>query len=323
MLKDPSGLTLALLIASLPATTLLADRVTLSSGGSLEGEVVGETPRALILKSAQGVLEIPRNQIAKIERSASYAPSAWMLPTPDPPEDLQAQAPPPPSADGSAPRPPPSPGKTDPEARLNATLACFERFESSPAAEKAANDLISLGKPLLPAILKRLKSLTPPQQKWLIDVLRLIGDPAAVEPLIGLMRSPSAEVRTASAQALASLKDPRAEDALIALLKDPDPAARRQACASLQALGRPEAIPPLIALLSDPVLPVRASARDALVALTGESLPVDPAAWTAWLAQHPPEEGPGEDSAGLKRGPGAEQAPEQEEEEDDEEGGGP
>ena len=71
-------------------------------------------------------------------------------------------------------------------------------------------------------------------------------------------------------------------DVLSSGLSELDPAARRVACLSLARLGSRRAVPALIECLFDPEEELRATAWQALRALTGEDLPPEPQVWEAY-----------------------------------------
>ena len=82
-------------------------------------------------------------------------------------------------------------------------------------------------------------------------------------------------------------RDVLARDVLV-VLESPRPELRSLACSTLATLDEPLAVPALLDLLDDEDPGCIQAAREALVALTGESLPPDRDAWVAVLvADHP------------------------------------
>jgi len=82
-------------------------------------------------------------------------------------------------------------------------------------------------------------------------------------------------------------RDVLARDVLV-VLGSPRPELRSLACSTLATLDEPLAVPALLDLLDDEDPDCIRAAREALVALTGESLPPDRDAWVAVLvADHP------------------------------------
>ncbi len=245
-----------------------ADRIVLTSGGSLEGEVVRETPEAVLLKSAHGTLEIRRDQIASVERKGYVPPPRGTEPEAEPSPPIK----PPPPAE--------SPDRAALESALNSALPSFDRFESSRDAEDAAARLVALGKDLVPVILERLPTLEPPRQMWLVQALEQLADPRASDTLLALLASPKGEVRGAAIHALGVLQEKAAVQPLIRLLgSEGDWTVKREACRALLALKAREAIPALVERLADVSRFVRAEALEALQGLTGERRSGDPAVW--------------------------------------------
>lgn len=282
----PARLGAALVLAFLVTFPAAADRITLKTGGVLEGEILGETAEAVTLKASYGTVEIARDRIAAIARRR-YAPPP-RRPEASPGSSQGVFAPPPVGMPPATPAAPRSEEKqADLEARLNTALAAFTAFEHSREAEIAADGLVAQGKDMVPLLIQKAPALEPVQQKWLIDVLRLIADPRAADMLLGMVNSPKGEVQSAAAKALAALKEPRAVKPLIHLLDGGDWTVRRDACTALEQLGDKAAVPALIARLSDVNLFVRGRAHDALKGITEEDFPSDPEPWREWLAAHP------------------------------------
>jgi HEAT repeat protein len=104
-----------------------------------------------------------------------------------------------------------------------------------------------------------------------IEQLRATGQPA-VRPLIGALKDPDKDVRSAAAEALGSLKSVQAVRFLIhVLLNDPATGARIASARSLGAIGDAYAIPYLAGVFSDPELEVRAAAAYALGHIGGRA----------------------------------------------------
>lgn len=113
--------------------------------------------------------------------------------------------------------------------------------------------------------------------------LGLLGDPAAVEPLIEALGSPRSAVRRAAAEALWRMPDRRAVAPLVGLLDDPDDGVRDTAAAALGAVGDPSVVDPLLAALARDV---RGAAR--ALGQLGDPRAVEPLvtalAATRWVA---------------------------------------
>ncbi|MCC7210816.1 MAG: hypothetical protein E3K40_09250 [Candidatus Brocadia sp.] len=98
----------------------------------------------------------------------------------------------------------------------------------------------------------------------IIEALGQIGDPRAVDPLLGFLTHKEPQVRECTAAALGKLRDGRAVNALIAALNDEQERVRWYAADSLGKIGDPVCADSLIKLLSDASARVRESAVEAL-----------------------------------------------------------
>jgi HEAT repeat protein len=138
----------------------------------------------------------------------------------------------------------------------------------SSRAGPAAAVIVQLGaravEPLIAELSKGSGAGVPMQAA---EVLGLLGDIRAVEPLITALAGPYAGVREQAAAALGLLGDVRAVEPLITALQDKDSrdaVLRQQAAAALGLLGDVRAVEPLITALSDEDLRVREQAAAAL-----------------------------------------------------------
>lgn len=106
----------------------------------------------------------------------------------------------------------------------------------------------------------------PPVRALLARTLGLIGDPAAVTPLVGLLTGGDAheEERISAARALGEIGDPAAAGVLVDALADSSWPVRAQAAKALGALRAADAVPALAGLLGDPAWWVRSGAARAL-----------------------------------------------------------
>jgi HEAT repeat protein len=88
-----------------------------------------------------------------------------------------------------------------------------------------------------------------------------IGDPAAIDALLGLARASSVAARKTAIGALARFRDQRVIDALTSSLSDSDEEVRAAAASGLGEIGDQRAIPNLEKLVDkDPSSDVRAAA---------------------------------------------------------------
>ena len=99
------------------------------------------------------------------------------------------------------------------------------------------------------------------KQQW--DRIR-IKDPAAVPPLIAVLRKQDTSTRRRAAETLGKTCDERAVDPLITALRDKYSAVRESAARALGLLGDSRAVEPLIAVLQDTKPDVRQAAIEAL-----------------------------------------------------------
>lgn len=103
-----------------------------------------------------------------------------------------------------------------------------------------------------------------------VRVLGMLRVAKAVPQVVGLSRSPDAELRLCCAKALGQMGDAQAVDALSALLKDAVWEVRSAAAQALGRLGNPVAIPALGNALPDPAWWVRFNAAEGLYQLGAE-----------------------------------------------------
>ncbi|NCO50895.1 MAG: HEAT repeat domain-containing protein [Deltaproteobacteria bacterium] len=131
----------------------------------------------------------------------------------------------------------------------------------------ATRSLIRLNRQALPPLLEFLRQpQSPVATTAAVRALGDIADPAALEVLLPLLKSPArAEVVTA----LGKLKDPRSVEALVAVLRDPDWQVRMNAATALGPIGTEQQAPALEKLLEDDVNVVREWAARSLEMMTG------------------------------------------------------
>ena len=83
------------------------------------------------------------------------------------------------------------------------------------------------------------------------DSLRRLGDPAAVAPLLQLMKDPSAEIRVAAIHGITKIRDPRAAEAVYSALRDGDLGVRKAAMQAVAARNDSGALDTLVSALDD------------------------------------------------------------------------
>jgi HEAT repeat protein len=145
----------------------------------------------------------------------------------------------------------------DPSA-VPALITCLDYWYISQAA---ANALIQIGKPAIPALIETLTNPNERVRKAACTALGQIGDPSAVPALIACLDK--RDISEAAANALIQIDKP-AVPALIEALTSPSNRARSAACTALGKIGDKTAVPKLITCLKDRDSDVRSSACTAL-----------------------------------------------------------
>jgi hypothetical protein len=122
------------------------------------------------------------------------------------------------------------------QARIDALIAKLqgEDMAARMAAKKAHEELIEIGRPAVPALLKALDSPETYSRVWAIGALGAIPDPRSKEPLLEAFSDPKPVVRQIVAwHTRKYLKDPRFEEATLKLLEDPVAEVRQWAARAL------------------------------------------------------------------------------------------
>jgi HEAT repeat protein len=121
--------------------------------------------------------------------------------------------------------------------------------ENAEVRLAASEALVKMGKPALGSLRGALKDPKPGVRLEAATALGLIGDQAAVNPLIQAMKGRDRELRQRAAKALVRIGRPAAAP-LVSLFKDADASVREQASQALVEIGRP-AFEPLCAALQE------------------------------------------------------------------------
>jgi len=131
---------------------------------------------------------------------------------------------------------------------------------------------VALGSASVESLTRALKSTDEEVRREASRSLGLIGDPAAIKPLMESMQDERWFVRETAALALGHIKDPAVMEVLISALRDQSAGAREAAAKALGEIGDPRAIGPLINVfrneeyyLKDDEYYVCEAASDALV----------------------------------------------------------
>lgn len=127
----------------------------------------------------------------------------------------------------------------------------------------AARALVRIGETAVPALIDSLKHQSVDVRIAGARILGRIGSPAAVAPLITLVRDPEFSVQKAAAWGLEKIGGPAVPD-LINLMKGGEAGVRRLAINAVGYIQDVRAVEPLVLMLYDVVSPVRESAAEAL-----------------------------------------------------------
>lgn len=155
------------------------------------------------------------------------------------------------------------------------------------ASPRIAEVLISFGRDIVPELVQALGDERNPNVRvWAAQILGRLGDPRAVQPLMGRITDRSEQVRMSVAEALGKLGDPRAVNELMMVARrDPVSPVRAEAARALGQLGDPTVVPGLVTLLADPDYWTRLRAIEALELIR----PEDTSALDAALRDESPE----------------------------------
>ena len=134
-------------------------------------------------------------------------------------------------------------------------------LDDSSERKEAAAALVGMGASAVEPLICALKHEEVARRA--AEVLGRIGDPRAVEPLLGLIGHDDRSTRFAALEAVGRIGGPGAFDALVVVLEDDDPELARIAAEAIGNLADPRALDPLVAHLSDGVL-MKTSVAEAL-----------------------------------------------------------
>lgn len=172
------------------------------------------------------------------------------------------------------------------EARIAAAEARIAALQSRLAdlADKAAADAVRRTEMPATAPAPTPEPPTPalPPPAPVVDPPPAPASMPAIDPelqaLASRLKDPAAGVRFTAVVALGGATSPLAVDLLVAAVRDRESYVRDAAVRALRRTGSLDAVPAVIRALRDTDEFVRWSARDTLRALTGTTLPFDPAA---------------------------------------------
>ncbi len=127
----------------------------------------------------------------------------------------------------------------------------------------AADDLVKIGEPAVKSLIQCLDedykhtNQYGQQKRKVCDILGIIGDPRAVEPLNRMLKEDDRHVRRRAANALINVGDERSVEPLINALEDSEEKVRIRAAEALGKIGDPAAYNPLLKCLNDDKSEVR------------------------------------------------------------------
>lgn len=229
--RAPFAWALALAVSS-AAGAARADVIHLADDdGTIEGRIVAETARTVVIEVERGRIEIDRLKIASIERRPwtprTAAPAPVSAPVPATP-NATATAPPPPGAASLPPAsamPPPAAVTAPPAPATPPPAATDPRVEkilraSFPTTADRARALIDLGPGATPAIAGALGAASDPDQAAALDAA-LAAYPAAVPagPLVTALTGRGLAATPALVRAAARHGGPEGVDLALAIME--------------------------------------------------------------------------------------------------------
>jgi HEAT repeat protein len=255
-------------------------RVHLKNGNFLDGIIVQQTAREVVLKMKFGEMRIRADQIERIEaiklRSVGEKPEELPPPRrpPSPPKEDPAgrrdpftRPPPPPAAPPrtAGPRIPDSLFSPRPETRdqVDPLLRQLERSDPEQR-DPIVQRLVELGGETAPYLASLMEKVDREILVHVVNALESLRDPRSVPVLYRQLESPSALVRQNAIHLVTSIAGPEAAPRLTLLLRDPDPSVRAAAVSGLQTIGDRDAFDALAPLAADPDREVRTRALGAL-----------------------------------------------------------
>lgn len=254
-------------------------RVHLKNGNFLDGTIVQQTAREVVLKMKFGEMRIRADQIERIEsiKLRSVGEKAEELPTSrktaPPKEDPAGRRDPFTRPAGPPAAPPRAAGPRTPDALFSARPETREQVDpllrqlerSDPEQrDSIAQRLVELGGETGPYLASLLDQVDREILVYVVNAIESLRDPRSVPVLYRQLESPNALVRQNAIQLVISIAGAQAAARVSLSLKDPDPAVRAAAVTGLQAVGERDAFDALAPLAADPDREVRTRALGAL-----------------------------------------------------------
>lgn len=261
-----------------------ADQIHLKNGSILTGKVIAQQGDYSIVKFPSGRMTIATNKIARIEEGPSaeeLLESIKPLPAEEPADVTKPgeKKPVKPGEEPSKPSSPPQAPKIDPEVKAKADELLGKMGDEKlewPKREKAADELVKLGKDAVPYLCSLVKNMPWEQGVMVVGVLRQIGDKGAVPTLMELLKKGHPEVGGMAAMVLGYFKEESAVPTLVKLLSEGDEVVRKKAVVAIANFNRPEVVDALVKALDDESWWVRSKAEQALARLRSEGGAIDP-----------------------------------------------
>jgi HEAT repeat protein len=150
----------------------------------------------------------------------------------------------------------------DPKAAVPLIIALDDMHPD--VRRKAAEALLTIGGPAVPALIAALKEGTAGVRDSAATVLEQIGLPA-VAPLMAVLEDTDSGIRDRAAEVLGTIGLPVAVPPLIGVLHEPDGDMRAQAAEALGKIGDARAVEPLLGALKDADETVRMKVIEALI----------------------------------------------------------
>lgn len=255
-------------------------RVHLKNGNFLDGQIVQQTPREVVLRMKFGEMRVRADQIERIEaiklrsvgeKSDEIAPPRRPSPPPENPSERRdpftrpsARPDLPPRTTG--PRPPPdalfSP-RPETRQQVDPLLRQLERSDPEQR-DPIVQRLVDLGGETGPYLASLLEKVDREILVPVVNAIESLRDPRSVPVLYRQLESANALVRRSAIQLIVSIAGPEAAPRLTLLLRDPDPSVRAAVVSALQAIGDRDAFDALVPLAADPDREVRTRALGAL-----------------------------------------------------------
>jgi len=267
----------------LAAVEVRADQIVLKNGSILSGKVVAQEGDRSIIELPSGRMTIATSKIARIEEGPSLDELIESI-KPPPVEEPKEGVKPKEGEPGEKPPKPTAPPKPDkieitPELKAKVDELLGKMGDAKlewPEREKAAGELVGLGKDAVPYLCSLVKGMPWEQGVMVVGVMQRIGDKGAVPTLIELLEKGHPEVGGMAALVLGNLKEESALPMLVKALSEGEEAVRRKAVLAIANFNKPEVVEALVKALDDENWWVQSKAEQALARLQSEVGEMDP-----------------------------------------------